>query len=95
MEILGFLAEPWADQALCAQTDPEMFFPDKGGTPAPAKRVCMACPVRSECLEFALANEVRHGVWGGLSERERRKVNKRRVAAVAVVETDDETVGAA
>lgn len=67
----------WQDQALCAQTDPEAFFPEKGGSTREAKRVCSTCDVRSECLEYALANDERFGIWGGLSERERRKLKKR------------------
>jgi WhiB family transcriptional regulator, redox-sensing transcriptional regulator len=62
----------WQDQALCAQADPEAFFPEKGGSTAKAKRVCLSCPVRRECLEFALENREGFGIWGGLSERERR-----------------------
>jgi WhiB family redox-sensing transcriptional regulator len=64
----------WQDDALCAQTDPELFFPEKGGTTAPAKRVCRACPVRPECLEWALDADERFGVLGGLSPRERRRL---------------------
>lgn len=67
----------WQARGLCAQTDPEAFFPDKGGSTREAKRVCQRCPVRGECLEYALANDERFGVWGGLSERERRKLKKR------------------
>ena len=67
----------WQDQALCAQTDPEAFFPEKGGSTREAKRVCATCEVKSECLEYALANDERFGIWGGLSERERRKLKKR------------------
>jgi len=66
----------WADQALCAQTDPEAFFPEKGGSTREAKRVCRSCDVRSECLEHALENDERFGIWGGLSERERRRVKR-------------------
>lgn len=61
----------WQERALCAQTDPESFFPEKGGSTREAKKVCLACEVRSECLEYALANDERFGIWGGLSERER------------------------
>ncbi|PQZ91054.1 transcription factor WhiB [Arthrobacter sp. MYb227] len=69
----------WQTQALCAQTDPEAFFPEKGGSTRDAKRVCGACAVRSECLEYALTNDERFGIWGGLSERERRRLRKRAV----------------
>ncbi len=67
----------WQERALCAQTDPEAFFPEKGGSTREAKKVCTRCEVRSECLEYALANDERFGIWGGLSERERRKLKKR------------------
>lgn len=62
----------WMDRALCAQTDPEVFYPDKGGSTRQAKIICRRCEVRQECLDYALAAGERHGVWGGLSERERR-----------------------
>lgn len=66
----------WQERALCAQTDPEAFFPEKGGSTREAKRVCMSCEVRAECLDYALAKDERFGIWGGLSERERRRVKK-------------------
>ena len=67
----------WQSDALCAQTDPEAFFPEKGGSTRDAKRICTACDVRDECLEYALENDERFGIWGGLSERERRKLKRR------------------
>lgn len=74
----GLAAElEWQERALCAQTDPESFFPEKGGSTREAKRTCMSCEVRVECLDYALANDERFGIWGGLSERERRRVKKR------------------
>jgi WhiB family transcriptional regulator, redox-sensing transcriptional regulator len=69
----------WQERSLCAQTDPEAFFPEKGGSTREAKRVCLSCDVRIECLEYALANDERFGIWGGLSERERRRVKKQAV----------------
>lgn len=69
----------WQERALCAQTDPEAFFPEKGGSTREAKRVCVSCDVRAECLEYALANDERFGIWGGLSERERRKLKRRAI----------------
>jgi WhiB family transcriptional regulator, redox-sensing transcriptional regulator len=66
----------WQEQALCAQTDPEAFFPEKGGSTREAKRICSGCEVRAECLEYALANDERFGIWGGLSERERRRLRR-------------------
>jgi WhiB family transcriptional regulator, redox-sensing transcriptional regulator len=70
--------EAWRLDALCAETDPEAFFPEKGGSTRDAKRVCTGCPVRAQCLEFALENDERFGIWGGLSERERRRVRLER-----------------
>jgi WhiB family redox-sensing transcriptional regulator len=67
----------WQERALCAQTDPEAFFPEKGGSTREAKRICSGCEVRAECLEFALAHDERFGIWGGLSERERRRLKRR------------------
>lgn len=76
-ELFGAVEQEWQDQALCAQTDPEAFFPEKGGSTREAKRICQACPVRDECLEFALENDERFGIWGGLSDRERRRLRPR------------------
>ena len=71
----GGVEEPeWQERALCAQTDPEAFFPEKGGSTREAKRICSGCDVRAECLDYALAHDERFGIWGGLSERERRRV---------------------
>lgn len=66
----------WQDRALCAQTDPEAFFPEKGGSTREAKRICLGCEVRDECLDYALAHDERFGIWGGLSERERRRLKR-------------------
>jgi WhiB family redox-sensing transcriptional regulator len=62
----------WQEHALCAQADPDAFFPDKGSSPRQAKNVCQACTVRAECLSYALENDERFGVWGGLTDHERR-----------------------
>jgi len=70
----GLLA--WQEQALCAQTDPEAFFPEKGGSTREAKRICVGCEVKGECLEYALGQDERFGIWGGLSERERRRLKR-------------------
>jgi WhiB family redox-sensing transcriptional regulator len=67
----------WQADALCAQTDPEIFFPEKGGSTREAKKICEHCPVRDQCLEYALQNDERFGIWGGLSERERRRLRRR------------------
>ena len=73
----------WQDQALCAQTDPEAFFPEKGGSTREAKRVCTACGVRPECLRYALEHDERYGIWGGMSERERRRLKRQALRAAA------------
>ena len=75
--------EAWRQDALCAETDPEAFFPEKGGSTRDAKRVCSGCPVRAQCLDFALANDERFGIWGGLSERERRRLRLMRRDAIS------------
>jgi WhiB family redox-sensing transcriptional regulator len=67
----------WQADALCAQTDPEAFFPEKGGSTRDAKKICVSCDVRDRCLEYALSQDERFGIWGGLSERERRKLKRR------------------
>ncbi len=69
----------WQERALCAQTDPEAFFPEKGGSTREAKRICSGCEVRDECLEYALEKDERFGIWGGMSERERRRLRRRAV----------------
>jgi WhiB family redox-sensing transcriptional regulator len=71
----------WRDRARCAEVDPEIFFPDKGESAAPAKRVCRACEVRPECLQDALDRNEPFGIWGGLGERERRALARERRAA--------------
>jgi WhiB family redox-sensing transcriptional regulator len=81
----------WVQQARCRDEDPELFFPIGSTGPAAvqveaAKAVCMTCPVRLDCLEWALATAQDSGVWGGLSEEERRALRRarRREAAIAV-----------
>ncbi len=70
----------WQSDALCAQTDPEAFFPEKGGSTRDAKKICTTCEVKGQCLEYALQNDERFGIWGGLSERERRRLRRSRTA---------------
>ncbi len=73
----------WQSGSLCAQTDPEAFFPEKGGSTRDAKKICASCEVTEQCLKYALDNDERFGIWGGLSERERRKLRKRRTETAA------------
>jgi WhiB family transcriptional regulator, redox-sensing transcriptional regulator len=77
LAIAGEDEQEWQERALCAQTDPEAFFPEKGGSTREAKQICNSCEVRSECLEYALGHDERFGIWGGLSERERRRLKRR------------------
>ena len=77
-ELFGLPEESgWQERALCAQTDPEAFFPEKGGSTREAKKICVGCEVKAECLEYALEHDERFGIWGGLSERERRRLKRR------------------
>jgi len=71
----------WTDGALCAQADPEDWFPEKGQSTRIAKAICCRCPVKAPCLAYALDRGERFGVWGGLSERERRVLARQRMAA--------------
>ena len=67
---------PWAADAKCLQADPETFCPEQGGSTREAKRIGVQCDVREQCLDYALENDERFGIWGGLSERERRKLKR-------------------
>ena len=64
------------DDALCAEVGTEMFFPEKGGSVRPAKRICGDCPVSAQCLQYALDEHIEWGIWGGLSPQERREVRR-------------------
>lgn len=66
----------WHGEAVCPQTDPESFFPEKGGSTREAKAICRTCPVRMECLDYAVDHDERFGIWGGMSERERRRLKR-------------------
>jgi len=68
-----------AEHGLCSQVDPEAFFPERGTSASYAQRVCASCPVRQLCLDWALDNDERFGVWGGLTEHERRRIRRARV----------------
>ncbi|MBB3024119.1 WhiB family transcriptional regulator [Trueperella pyogenes] len=80
----GFAEEAdlaWMEDALCAQTDPDIFYPEKGGSTAPATSICKNCSVRAECLEYAVTNDIRHGIWGGTSDNDRKRMARERKAA--------------
>jgi WhiB family redox-sensing transcriptional regulator len=68
----------WQERANCLGVDPDLFFPERGASTREAKGVCKGCEVRLECLEYALAQGEKFGIWGGLSERERRRVRRQR-----------------
>lgn len=68
----------WMAQGNCAHESPSTFFPSDGVGVEIARRICATCPVKDQCLEHALVNRIDHGVWGGCSERERRRILKRR-----------------
>lgn len=68
----------WQTKANCMGVDPDLFFPERGASTREAKEVCRGCVVREECLEYALANGEKFGIWGGLSERERRRLRRAR-----------------
>jgi WhiB family redox-sensing transcriptional regulator len=72
-------AAEWEEQALCRTVeDQTVFFPEHGNrSPAKAKAICRRCPVRDECLSAAFENDERFGIWGGLTEKERRKLGRR------------------
>ncbi|WP_426574080.1 WhiB family transcriptional regulator [Aquihabitans sp. McL0605] len=74
-------AKGWQDFANCLGVDPDLFFPERGASTREAKEVCKGCVVREDCLEYALANGEKFGIWGGLSERERRRIRRQRALA--------------
>ena len=83
----------WRYRAACRGADLDLFFPGRGESAEPARRVCARCPVREPCLDYALRHGITHGVWGGLAERDRRALRSRRVGAVR--RERDEAIAAA
>ena len=73
----------WMRSGECLGADPDLFFPERGEPTEPAKEMCARCPVRATCLEYALANGEMHGIWGGMSERQRRVERRRRALCAA------------
>ena len=71
----------WQDYANCLGVDPDLFFPERGASTKEAKGVCGGCEVRTECLEYALRHGEKFGIWGGMSERERRRIRRQRALA--------------
>ena len=95
-------AARWRELAACRGTDLEVFFPERGVSAGPARQVCAACPVRQPCLDYAITNRIAYGVWGGLTERERRALRfgwvrasrRERDRAVLAAKTDGYTAAA-
>ena len=92
---MGIIAKPDLDTGRkdlsnCLGVDPDLFFPERGASTREAKEVCRGCEVRIDCLEYALQNGEKFGIWGGMSERERRRIRRQRAldrqAAVRAVE---------
>jgi len=78
----------WQEYANCLGVDPDLFFPERGASTKEAKEVCRGCVVREDCLEYALSNGEKFGIWGGMSERERRRIRRARaIARRSVVES--------
>jgi WhiB family redox-sensing transcriptional regulator len=73
----------WQDLANCRGADPDLFFPERGASTRTAKGICRECSVQEECLEFAVVSSEKFGIWGGMSERERRKIRRERAAIAA------------
>lgn len=76
----GFLTltpEPWTRSAACATTDPEIFFPEKGGSTEAAKRVCRSCPVIADCLDYATRTQQNVGIWAGRAPRQLRAAREK------------------
>jgi WhiB family redox-sensing transcriptional regulator len=68
----------WREEAACKGLDTNMFFPASDADAGPAKAVCATCPVRDLCLEWAIASHQEDGVWGGMTDTERRRLRRRR-----------------
>jgi WhiB family redox-sensing transcriptional regulator len=72
----------WRDRAACIGADPDLFFPQRGESAEPAREICARCSVREACLDYALRNAITHGIWGGVSERERRALRIPRLSTM-------------
>lgn len=81
LEAMQSDALAWQDGANCAGADPDLFFPERGASTRTAKSICRECSVQTQCLEFAIVSSEKFGIWGGMSERERRKIRRERTIA--------------
>jgi WhiB family redox-sensing transcriptional regulator len=87
------MAEDWMVKARCREMSPALFFPCEGGGVQLAQQICLGCMVRVQCLDFALAQRITHGVWGATSERERvRLARARRARAAGMARRGNEPV---
>ena len=89
----ALLSAGWRYRAACRGADLDLFFPGRGESAEPARRICALCPVRQPCLDYALSGGIVHGIWGGLAERDRRALRTRHVSAAR--RERDEAIAAA
>jgi WhiB family redox-sensing transcriptional regulator len=89
----GQLWAGWRYRAACRGADLDLFFPGRGESAEPARQICAGCPVRQPCLDYALSRGIVHGIWGGLSERDRRALRSRHLGAAR--RERDEAIAAA
>jgi WhiB family transcriptional regulator, redox-sensing transcriptional regulator len=82
LDIAAWLARPhWMGRAACRGVDPDLFFPERGEASHHAKAICRTCPVQGDCLDYAMINGERHGIWGGIAEGQRRRLRRQVTAA--------------
>lgn len=74
--------DTWREAAVCASVGTEPFFPEKGASAREARAVCAVCPVRAACLRYAIEHDERHGIWGGLTEHQRRRLRERHLVSL-------------
>lgn len=87
-EVAGEPDKSWQNLANCLGVDPDLFFAERGASTREAKEVCRGCVVRDECLEYALVNREDFGIWGGMSEKQRKRIRRqRRIGAQAISES--------
>lgn len=84
----------WQQYGKCRGVDPDLFFPERGASTREAKEVCRGCHVRDDCLQYALANVEKFGIWGGLSERERRRIRRQRAIERRAAKAEADLTGA-
>ena len=84
LNVLGSMESSWMGSGKCNEYSPGVFFPSDGAGVEIAKRICNRCEFQEICKEYALTNRVDHGVWGGTSERQRRRILKARRAKLLV-----------